>query len=328
MITDRQRVAVIGAGAIGCYYGGRLAEAGHDVHFLLRRDYDAVRANGFRFTSVDGDFDLPGPSIARSSGEIGPVDWVICALKATSIEEVPSLVSPCLSDRTRILVLMNGLGLEERFAEWFGPERVFGGMAFTCVNRGEPGCVQHLFYGAVTLGHLLNEAEEIGRAAALWDGSKVQIEPSDSLLRARWEKLCWNIPFNGLAVAAGGIKTDRIVGDPALRTAARAAMEEVIAAGNADLAAHQETTQLDGAAIVARMFDLTDKMEPYRPSTMIDFAEGRSMEVEAIFGEPLRRAEDLGVDVPHLRLLTALLRALNREGGEPGASRDRDAGRP
>lgn len=304
-------VAVIGAGAVGSYYGGRLAQAGHDVRFLMRRDYDAVRAGGLKVASTDGDFTLVNPTIARDSREIGPVDWVLCALKATSVEEAPSLVGPCVADATRILVLMNGLGIEERFAEWFGPECTFGGLAFTCINRGEPGQVHHLAYGQVTLGHYRDDPVELRAALDLWAGSRVDVVVSPSLLRARWEKLCWNIPFSGLAVVAGGITTDRIVGDPALRDAARTLMEEVIAAGNADLAAHAERARIDAAAIVSRMFRLTDTMGPYRPSAMIDFVEGRPMEVDAIFGEPLRRAQSLGVETPQLALLTALLHALD-----------------
>jgi 2-dehydropantoate 2-reductase len=309
--NQRQTVAVIGSGAIGSYYGGRLAEVGHDVRFLMRRDYQAVRKGGLRVTSPDGDFTLSNPTIALSSEEIGPVEWVICALKATSIDEAQELVRPCVSTNTRILVLMNGLGLEERFAEWFGSRRIFGGLAFTCINRGEPGYVHHLAYGSVLLGHFQNDHGELETAVSLWASTKVQVSASPSLLCARWEKLCWNIPFNGLAVAAGGITTDRIVGDPGLRNAARTLMEEVIEAGNGDLVAHSEDSRIDGTSVIERMFRQTDTMGVYRPSTMIDFVDGKVMEIEAIFGEPLSRAKSLGIATPQLTLLTALLRALN-----------------
>ena len=309
---EAQRVAVIGAGAVGTYYGARLAQAGHDVHFLMRRDYEAVRAEGLRCTSPMGDFALEAPSIARTAAEIGPADWVICALKSTSIGEAEALVGPCLGPHTRILLLMNGLGLEERFAEWFGRERVFGGMAFTCVNRGRPGSVHHLAYGAVTVGHLLDDASEVERALALWAPARVEFSGEESLRRARWEKLCWNIPFNGLCVTAGGVTTDVVVGDAALRTIARATMEEVVAAGNADLEARGEALRLDGAAIVETMFRFTDRMGPYRPSTMIDYVEGRPMEAPAIFAAPLARARELGVETPHLATLTALLQQYDR----------------
>ena len=308
---EAKRIAVIGAGAVGSYYGARLAQAGHDVHFLMRRDYDAVRNGGLHVESVDGDFVLDSPSIARSSKEIGPVDWVICALKATSIEDARALVAPCVGDGTRILVLMNGLGLEERFAGWFGAERAFGGLAFTCINRREPGVVHHIDYGAVNIGHQIDERSELEAAAALWEGVQVETTTSPSLLLSRWEKLCWNVPFNGLAVTSGGITTDRILADSELREAACGVILEVVAAGNADLAAHDEPGRIDGAEMAERMIAATDAMADYRPSTMIDFMEGRPMEVEAIFGEPLRRAQALGVATPLMAVLSGQMRALN-----------------
>jgi 2-dehydropantoate 2-reductase len=312
VLNKGQTVAIIGSGAVGSYYGGRLAEAGHDVRFLMRRDYQAVKNGGLRVSSPEGDFTLNNPKILLSSSEIGPVDWVICALKTTSIENARELVKPCVSNNTRILVLMNGLGLEERFAAWFGPERIFGGLAFTCINRGKPGYVHHLAYGPITLGHFRNDPAELEKAALLWAQSKVQVITSTSLLRSRWEKLCWNIPFNGLAVLAGGITTDIITGAPDLRNMAQTLMEEVIDTGNRDLAAHSENQQIDRKAVIERMFKLTDAMGVYKPSTMIDFIDGKVMEIEAIFGEPLERAKSLGVPTPQLTLMTALLRAVNR----------------
>ena len=312
-MSEQSSVAVIGAGSIGSYYGARLAEAGHDVRFLMRRDYHAVRTTGLKITSPDGDFTLTNPSVALNSEQIGPVDWVLCTLKATSVDEAQELVQPCVTADTRILVLMNGLGIKERFAEWFDSNRIFGGMAFTCINRGEPGYVHHLAHGPITIGHLRNDPVELETALALWTRSKVKVTTSPSLRCARWEKLCWNIPFSGLCVAGGGITTDRIANDAGLRNTALTIMEEVIVAANADLTAHYENTRLDRNAVVTNMFHLTDTMGAYRPSLMIDFVEGRLMEVDAMFAEPLRRARSLGVDVPQLILLTALLRALNAQ---------------
>lgn len=304
-------VAVVGAGAVGCYYGARLAQAGHEVHFVMRRDYDAVRRDGLTVHSTDGDFRLDAPLVHRTSAEVGPVDWVLCALKATAIEDARDLIAPLVGGETRILLLMNGLGLEERVGAWFGPERVFGGLAFTCINRGEPGIVNHIDYGAVTIGHLLDDPDALDAALALWEHAHVEVLRASSLLLARWRKLLWNVPFNGLAVTAGGITTDRIMDAPDLRAAAETVMREVVAAGNADLEAHGRDDRLDPDADIEAMLRATEAMAVYRPSTMIDFVEGRPLEVEAIFGEPLRRAGALGVATPHLALLTALMRALD-----------------
>ena len=316
-MTDRtprptpQRIAVIGAGAVGSYYGARLAQAGHEVHFVLRRDYDAVASGGLTVRSKDGDFRLEHPLVHRTPEEIGPVDWVLVGLKATAIEDARPLIAPLIGDGTRILLLMNGLGLEEIVGGWFGDERVFGGLAFTCINRGEPGVVHHIDYGAVTIGHHLDDPAALDDALALWADATVEVIRAPSLLLARWRKLLWNVPFNGLAVTAGGVTTDVIMGTPDLRAAAESVMREVVAAGNADLAAHGAEVRLDVDADIAAMLAATEAMEVYRPSTMIDFVEGRALEVEAIFGEPLRRARTLGLVVPYLELLTALMRALD-----------------
>ena len=304
-------VAVVGAGAVGCYYGARLAQAGHDVRFLLRRDYEAVAARGLRVESHHGDFTLERPAIARDPADLGVADWVLCGLKATSLGEASALIRPCLGPETRVLAIMNGLGIEEALAEAIGSGRVFGGLAFTCLNRGEPGTVHHSEYGQVAIGHPGDDAAELERALALWEGARVEVSAAPSLLRARWEKLCWNVPFNGLAVAAGGVDTEAIVTDAALRGAARALMGEVAAAGNADLAARGHRERIDGEAVIARMFALTDAMGPYRPSTLIDFLEGRAIEVDAIFAEPARRARALGVAAPRLEQLAALLARLD-----------------
>ena len=281
------------------------------MRFLLRRDYDAVAERGLRVESHHGDFVIECPTIARESAEIGPVDWVLCGLKATSLDDAPALIRPCLGPQTRVLAIMNGLGIEEALAESLGSERIFGGLGFTCLNRGEPGTVHHYGYGQVAIAHLHDDPAELDRALALWQGAVVEVSSAPSLLRARWEKLCWNVPFNGLTVAAGGVTTEVIVTDAALREDARALMEEVVAAGNAALAAAASPERIDGEAVITRMFALTDVMGPYRPSTLIDFLEGRAIEVDAIFAEPARRARALGIPTPRLDQLTALLATLN-----------------
>ncbi len=309
------RVAVIGAGAVGCYYGARLAEAGHDVHFLLRSTYDAVERGGLHVESIDGDIHLKRPSIARTAAEIGPADWVVCALKATAMDDARELIAPCVGPQTSILALMNGLGIEDQFAQWFPETPIFAGLGFTCINRGADGRIHHIDYGPVTVAHLGDEPAEVERAFALWADAKVEVPTAPSLLAARWQKLCWNVPFNGLTVTGGGITTDIVMDDPELRGAAEGLMRELCAAGNVDLEAHGSDARLDADAVVESMMTRTEAMAAYRPSTMIDFVEGREMEVDAIFEAPLRRASELSVPTPLLAMITGQMRILGRRAG-------------
>ena len=313
------KIAIIGAGAVGSYYGALLARAGNDVRFLFRRDLAAVRAQGLRVLSPNGDFHLDHVTACAAPSEIGPVDWVICSLKATAIESARDLVTPCVGPETRVVALMNGYGIESRFAEWFGSERVFGAMAFVCINRGEPGVVRHLEYGRVSIGHMRDDPAELEKLRGLFASGAIDVTVAPNLLYARWEKLCWNIPFNGLSVAAGGIGTAAITADGPLRATAERAMREVVTAANADLVARGSDARLDETEVLGRMFALTDSMGDYHTSMAIDYVLGRELEVEAILGEPLRRARDLGVDVPTIAALYALVRAagLRRAGRIP-----------
>jgi len=300
-------VAVIGAGAVGGYYGARLAQAGHDVRFLCRSDLETVRRNGLRVHSKDGDFSLRRVQAFASSSEIGPVDWVICSLKATALEDSRELVAPCVGPGTRVVALMNGLGVEARFAEWFGGGRVFGGMAFVCINRGEPGVIHHLDYGRVSIGHVLDDATETEVLRQLFESGHIEVAVAPNLRYARWEKLCWNVPFNGLSVAGGGIGTRTILDSALLRETAERAMNDVVRAGNADLEAAGSPARLDPTEVIPRMFALTETMGDYRTSMVIDFVMGRPLESEAILGNPVRRATALGVEAPTMATLYALV---------------------
>ncbi|MGE5595368.1 MAG: 2-dehydropantoate 2-reductase [Hyphomicrobiales bacterium] len=305
-------IAVIGSGAVGCYYGALLAKAGHDVRFLMRRDLAAVRERGLYATSPGGDIHLPQVSAFASPEDIGPAEWVICSLKTTALDEAAGLIAPCAGPDTRIVALMNGLGVEERLAERFGRERLFGAMAFVCINRGEPGVVHHLKYGRVTVGHLGGDPAETAALHELFAGAGIDAVSAPNLRYARWEKLCWNVPFNGLSVAGGGIGTELIVRDEALRRTAERAMREVVDVANADLRELRSDALLDPDEVVPRLFALTDTMGDYATSMALDYVAGRPLEVEAIHGAAARRAAELGVAAPAIDALYALVRLADR----------------
>jgi 2-dehydropantoate 2-reductase len=299
------RIAIIGSGGVGCLYGGRLALAGHDVHFLMRRDLQAVRQSGLTVQSCDGDFHLEAQAHPRSE-DIGPVDLVICALKATNLDQAEALIRPCIGPKTLVMALMNGLGVEDHFAEWFGPHRILGGLAFVCINRGKPGIIHHLGYGRLAVGHYQDDLDTAHRIAKLFKEAKFPVYVPPSLLTARWEKLVWNIPFSTLSVSAGGVSTKVIIDDPHLHAVAEHLMRETIATAKA------QGCSLDPDSLIKLMFDNTAVMDHYKPSMLVDFLERRPLEVDAILGEPLRRANRLNVPVPYLAMQHALVRHLDQ----------------
>ena len=145
--------------------------------------------------------------------------------------------------------------MREKIAKYFDKQSVFGGMAFTCINRENSGVVNHLYKGFITIGHITNDSNELKIANSLWAPTKVQVETNSSLLKARWEKLCWNIPFNGIGVCSGGISTDIIINDPQLYLSAQNLMKEVINIANADLTFNNSNQQMGGDRI-AKGFSL------------------------------------------------------------------------
>jgi len=302
MSFDHPVIAIVGAGAVGGYYGGRLAQHGHDVHFLLRGDYEAVRRNGLTVQSCDGDFRIPAGAV-RAYDEprrMPTADLVIVALKSTNNDQLDPLVRPLLKDDTAVLTLQNGLGNEDRLAELFGAGRVLGGMAFVCINRVGPGVIRHTDHGIIRIGEFADPSrrDRVDRIAVMFNASRVRCEVLDDLRFGRWQKLLWNIPFNGLG-AALDLTTDRLVGSDEGLALVRQLMEEVRAAARAD-----------GVELPAELVDIninnTLSMGPYKSSMQVDRQHGRAMEVEAILGEPLRRARSGGASTP---ILAALYRA-------------------
>src|SRR6185437_5646948 len=169
-VSGSPLIAVIGSGAVGGYYGARLAQHGHNVHFLLRSDYHAVKQNGWKVRSWAGDFSVPAQrlNVHRDPTQMPRADLVLVALKTTSNDQFEPLIRPLLKENTAILTLQTGLGNEEQLASVFGVERVLGGMAFVCSNRLAPGVIHHIDHGIIRFGELTGGPTDRARQIARW----------------------------------------------------------------------------------------------------------------------------------------------------------------
>jgi 2-dehydropantoate 2-reductase len=239
----------------------------------------------------------------RTAEDIGPVDLVIVAWKATANHLLASVLPPLLHAGTQVLTLQNGLGNCEALAEIVGPQRVLGGLCFVCINRISPGWVSHSAGGLMTIGEFLPGG--IGRVGELerrFKAAKIQAVAVENLEKSQWEKLVWNIPFNGLSVAEGGVTTDVLLATQEKENELRALMVEVIAAARAQ--------GLDlGDELIDFNIERTRSMGPYRTSSMLDLVAGREVEVAPIWEEPLRRARAAGVEMPRTAELLRRIRA-------------------
>ena len=297
------RIGIVGSGALGLYYGAMLQRSGQDVHFLLRRDYQAIQKEGLQVYSCNGDFHLPQVAAYLTPQDMGPVDLVIVGLKTISNHHLIELVRPLLGAKTAILTLQNGLGNEELLAAAFGDEHVLGGVAFLCSNRGEPGSVHHLGEGKIRLGEFAGGVTPRSRKLAeMFQTAGVSCDAVSDLRRARWEKLVWNMPFNGLSALLEQDVTDILHHSPS-KELVKNLMFEVISAANAQ----GLETPIDKLNFSEQLISFTENMDHYQPSMMIDRAEGRPLELEAIYAVPLQHAEAVGVSMPQIKMLFTLL---------------------
>jgi 2-dehydropantoate 2-reductase len=296
------KVAIIGAGALGLYYGALLQKSGVETHFLLRRDYKAIKSGGLKVLSINGDFHLPQLNAWQTPAEMGKTDLIIVGLKTFANDCYQELIAPLLHDNSIILTLQNGLGNEESLAALFGAERVIGGVAFLCSNRGEPGTVHHLGAGRIILGEFAaNGMERVEQLAKMFSTAGVDCKTTADLKRARWEKLVWNIPFNGLAALLLQ-SVDRLLAVKETRKLIRELMLEVIGAGN-----RQGLLSPIPGQFAESMLIFTDTMGDYKPSMQIDREEGRELEIGAIFRMPLKFAAEKGVAMARVEMLVTLL---------------------
>ncbi|MGF1447936.1 MAG: 2-dehydropantoate 2-reductase [Opitutales bacterium] len=312
----RPRIAIVGTGAIGGFYGCLLARAGEDVHFLCRSDYAQVRAHGLRVTRIDADtedFALERPKVYSNSQDIGPCDLVVIATKTTANDALPALLEPLLQSGTVLLSLQNGMGNLEFLQAHFPGRRIVMGLCFVCVNRTAPGVFENTLPGGGRVVLSAAAAEDrplVDGLTERFNRAEVACKASHSLDEALWRKLCWNIPFNGLAIAAGGVTTDVIMGSERLRQLARLLMDDVCAGA----AAHGHRIE---EAFLQQQFEATARMGAYHPSSLLDYLDGRPVELETMFEEPLRRGQAKGAAMPHLETLCALLRALVQNRNRP-----------
>jgi 2-dehydropantoate 2-reductase len=300
----KRSYAVVGLGAVGGYYGARLAAAGHEVHFLARSDLDHVRRHGLTVESADGDIVLDSVAVHGSAEGVPPVDFVVVAVKTTDTVGALELTRALARKDSVVVAMQNGLGVEQVLADGVPDRTVLGAMCFICANKVGPGHVRHLDYGRVTVGaHAGDRASEA--VNALVDDlceAGVAASALDELSVGRWKKLVWNVPYNGLSVVLDA-GTDELMANASTRSLVELLMREVVAGARACGAPIPD-------AFIQQMLDDTEQMTPYATSMKLDHDAGRPLEIEAIYGVPLATARAAGFEMVRVQMLYDQLRFL------------------
>ncbi len=301
--SPRPRIGIIGTGAIGGYYGLMLARAGFEVHFLLRSEYAAVAREGLRVRHAQlGELHLPQVNAWCEAAAMPACDWLLVGAKSTANAELAPLIVQAAAADAKVVLLQNGLGVEEALRPLLPDSlHLLGGLCFICAHREAPGVVVHQSQGVCNLGYHSGPADEAQRLALLEQGvawlreAGIESAPIADLAQARWQKLVWNVPYNGLSALLGA-STRPLMAQADSRALLLTLMEEVVAAAEAA-----------GAPLPAnypqKLLAYTDRMPDYLPSMYHDFAQRRPAELQAVYAAPLAAAAALGVEMPRVRML-------------------------
>ncbi len=297
------KVGIIGTGAIGGFYGVMLAKAGYEVHYLLRSEYSAVKQNGLLIESdVYGQVHQAQVNAWHEASQMPKCDWLLVGAKTTSNPSLVPLIEAAAADNAKVVLMQNGFGVEDELRPLLSDKlHLLGGLCFICVHRGAPGVIYHQAYGGVNLGYhsgpataeqalaITEEGASLLRDAGLDSKAMANIE------QARWQKLVWNIPYNGLSVLLDAT-TGEMMSNPDARALIADLMQETIDAAAA--CGHQLPDNF-----VQTMLKATDKMPDYHPSMYHDFAHQRPLELKCIYAAPLAAAKAAGGAMPKVEML-------------------------
>ncbi|MVV46797.1 putative 2-dehydropantoate 2-reductase [Pseudomonas sp. PB120] len=306
-------IGIIGTGAIGGFYGGMLAHAGFDVHFLLRSEFSAVAENGLQLDSaVHGALKLNPVQAYSSAEDMPPCDWLLVGAKTTHNAELAPVILQAAAPNAKVLLLQNGLDVEDSLSELLPDSlHVLGGLCYICVHREGPGVITHQALGTVNVGYHSGPATDGPARMAIVDegvdffrAAGIDSHPMANLHQARWQKLVWNIPYNGLSVLLGA-GTTALMADADSRELIKALMAEVVQGA---IACGHEVP----AGYANQLFMVTEKMPDYWPSMYHDFLHKRPLELAAIYARPLAVAKAAGCELPRIEALYRSLSFIDR----------------
>ncbi|MFA5678313.1 MAG: putative 2-dehydropantoate 2-reductase [Pseudomonas sp.] len=304
------KIAVVGAGAIGGFYGLMLARAGHEVHFVVRGDYQAIRESGMQLVSAtEGDFRLSSVNVYPDTRSLPACDLVLVATKTTSNEQLAPELAKAVKPGAAVVLLQNGFGVEEVFRRHLADSvHLLGGLCIVSVHREGPGVIHHFGLGALNVGY--HSGDQSRRHAveqsieSVFREAGIELSLMPDLLTARWQKLVMNIPFSGLTVLLNS-GTKALMTHPDTRTLVRQLMEEVEAAAS-------RCGRPLPAGYVDQAWSKTDGQPDYQSSMQVDFNAGRPLELEAIYQAPLAAVAVAGGAMPKVEMLYQTLLFLNQ----------------
>ncbi|AOY89244.1 2-dehydropantoate 2-reductase [Marinobacter salinus] len=305
-MSDKPHILIVGAGAIGSFYGAILKQAGCPVDTVLRSEYQVVRDNGIRITSRLGDLSYQPDHVYRDGDtpEVWP-DYLILCVKVLPGANRAEVIKPWMGPDTRLVLIENGLDIERELAEAFPANPIISCLAFIAASRMEPGVVEHKAYGKLIMGSYPKGIDEHCRTLSeLFIEGGIKVDLTEAVVGERWRKCLWNTPFNPLSVIANGADTKTILETEGGEALIREMIGEVMAVAAAEGYPMDES-------LIDQNIEGTRKMPAYKNSMALDYINGRPIERDAVLGNVVTIAQRHGIPVPHLNtvLVTLKMRA-------------------
>ncbi|WP_437724038.1 ketopantoate reductase family protein [Sorangium sp. So ce861] len=304
------RILVVGAGAVGGYFGARLALAGQDVTFVARGAHaEAMRSRGLILRTPAGEVRTPPLRVAPLDGARGPFDLALIAVKWPSLADVSARLPGLLAADGLALPLLNGLESEDAVAREVGASRVLASIAYMSSGLSGPGEIETLAPTRAGLApYRPGQEARVEATAALLERAGIPVRRGSDYRAMLWEKMVWNAPFNAICALTGqraGVVVER------MEDLLRAAMLEVIAVARSEGADISEATADAMISLTRAEFPLTE------PSMLQDVRAGRATEVDILQGAVVDRGRRAGIDTPVLRTLATLVRGLSLRASAP-----------
>ncbi|GGE66166.1 2-dehydropantoate 2-reductase [Streptosporangium jomthongense] len=302
-MSDNPSILIVGAGAIGSFYGAILKQAGCSVSVVLRSDYDAVKAHGIRIKSPLGDLSFEPDRVYRDGDvpEAVPDFLILCVKVLPGVNRV-AMVAPWMGEKTRLVLIENGLDIEKELADAYPHNPLISCLAFIAVSRKDSGVVEHKAYGRLVMGLYPQGIDDHCRQLArLFKNGGINIDLTEHVVGERWRKCLWNTPFNPLSVIANGADTQTILETEGGEELVRAMIREVMEVAAADGYPMDES-------LIDKNIEGTRRMPAYKNSMALDYLNGRPIEREAVLGNVVAIARRHGIPVPHLNTMLVTLK--------------------
>ena len=305
-MLKEKKILLLGAGAVGVYFLGRLSQCGIDCVFIGRSEYDYVKQHGYQVKSIAGDFAFQ-PEIIKESVELnGPADYIFITTKVLPDIDYRQLLAPAVGVNSVLVLIQNGIYIEEALSDAFPDNRIISAIAYIGVARTAPGHYSHTGGGELAFGdYPSGDSAELNEIVEAFSQAGVKVAKSSDIIKSRWSKLCWNASYNCVSVLGGHADTSMIMAQHESVELIEAIMREVEALSIADDHAIDSDT-------VERNIEYTRDFPPYKPSMLLDYEAGRRLELEAIVGNALKKAAEYDVKVPNLKAVYALLKLVSR----------------